>query len=320
MKSFAKSDFLDVLSNNPSLQKLPVNKRGRDWFVGDVHGQLEMLTHALKAANFDGTVDRLIGVGDLVDRGWQSFDVLKLFATMPWAHCVLGNHEVMALRGFQGLNSGYVSREDWRIFLTIPQQRQAVEYISKFPIALEVPLSDGRTVGVIHAEPQPWALWSSVENAKFTDEGFHDEAEADLIACLLWSRRHFVLAERARRDPQAQSAEWNDRLRASLLLRPVEGVDLLISGHNALEDDYRPLLVTNRLYIDTGSGYEDGRLSLVNPRDGVYVQVRGTHAEQHMLPEGLDLSQFVLLPEVVEAVVKKLRSAGTLQELLYQLC
>lgn len=311
-------ELIKVLSNNPSLQKLPVNTRGRDWFVGDVHGEFAMLSRAMEAAKFEPSVDRLIGVGDLVDRGGQSFEVLKFFATNPWAHCTLGNHEVMALRGFQGLNRGYVSREDWRVFLTIPQQREAVEHISKFPIALEVPLRDGRTVGVIHAELPPWTTWRVVEKAKITEEGFHDKDEVELIACLLWARRHFKLAEWVRLDPTGKTAGWANRFRASILLRPVLGIDLLISGHSALEFDYRPLQVENRLWIDTGSGYPGGRLTLVNPLDGCYVQVNESTARLCKLPEPLALSTFELPGNDTEVAVELIRSLGKMHELLYQ--
>jgi serine/threonine protein phosphatase 1 len=307
-----------VLSNNPSLVRLPPNTSGRDWFVGDVHGEFAMLHRALAAAKFDPAKDRLIGVGDLVDRGPQSFETLEFFARQPWAVSTLGNHEVMALRGILGASRGYLSREIWRCVLTRQQQREAVRFIEQMPIALEVPLADGRVIGVVHAELPPQAPWSVVEKAKVVEEEFHDESESALLACLLWSRRHFQLALSARYDPRAKTTDWEARLRAALLLLPIPGVDLVIAGHSVLEADFRPLQAANRLWIDTGSGYRNGRLTLINPLDGLYVQVHEQRARQYPFPAPLDLSRFVLPVAEVQGVMSKARAAGRERELLFQ--
>jgi serine/threonine protein phosphatase 1 len=71
---------------------LPENTAGRDFIVGDIHGCTELLGKILLHVNFDKTVDRLISVGDLVDRGPDSIAALQLLGK-PWFHAVLGNHE-----------------------------------------------------------------------------------------------------------------------------------------------------------------------------------------------------------------------------------
>lgn len=307
-----------VPSENPGLLKWPVNERGRDWFVGDVHGQLATLHRGLEAIQFDTAHDRLIGVGDLVDRGRQSFETLEFFALNPWAISTLGNHEVMALRGIQGERTGYLSREPWRMLLTIEDQRKAVEYIRQMPIALEIPLADGRNVGVIHAELPPRAHWSVVEQARLVDADFHDEEEASLLACLLWSRRHFLLANEARWDPKARSVPYENRLRAALLLDAVHGIDMVIAGHNALDQNYSPLHVANRLWIDTGSGYESGRLTFVNPLDNVYVQIHGREVRTRTLPSPMDISAYRLPADQIAPALDRIRAAGREHELLFQ--
>jgi serine/threonine protein phosphatase 1 len=80
---------------NPVVQYLPENTQGRDFIVGDIHGTTELLGKILNHVNFDKNVDRLISVGDLVDRGPDSIGALKLL-DQPWFHCVLGNHEDLA--------------------------------------------------------------------------------------------------------------------------------------------------------------------------------------------------------------------------------
>ena len=75
---------------------LPANTAGRDFVVGDLHGCLEQLQTLLHAAQFDRERDRLFSVGDLIDRGPDSMDCVRLLRE-PWFFAVLGNHEKMAL-------------------------------------------------------------------------------------------------------------------------------------------------------------------------------------------------------------------------------
>jgi serine/threonine protein phosphatase 1 len=61
-------------------------------FIGDVHGCFEELQLILEKAKWDKKTDQLCFVGDLINRGPFSFEVLqfaKNYATM----CVRGNHE-----------------------------------------------------------------------------------------------------------------------------------------------------------------------------------------------------------------------------------
>jgi hypothetical protein len=74
--------------------RLARNARGRDLIVGDIHGHFTKLAAALEAIGFDDSIDRLISVGDLVDRGPESLLALGWLAK-PWFHAVRGNHEDM---------------------------------------------------------------------------------------------------------------------------------------------------------------------------------------------------------------------------------
>ncbi len=56
----------------------PANEDGRDFVVGDIHGEYDQLMEALDHQNFDKDHDRLFSVGDLIDRGPKSVDVVML--------------------------------------------------------------------------------------------------------------------------------------------------------------------------------------------------------------------------------------------------
>lgn len=68
--------------------------------VGDVHGFLRTLDHALSALAFDPDGDRLFGVGDLVERDPHSKEALEWIAH-HYAGVTRGNHD-RRTRGVQG--------------------------------------------------------------------------------------------------------------------------------------------------------------------------------------------------------------------------
>jgi serine/threonine protein phosphatase 1 len=78
------------------VKRLPANLFGRDFVVGDLHGCKKELDRLLQLVEFDRRVDRLISVGDLVDRGPKSLDCLLLLKA-TWFHAVMGNHEQLLL-------------------------------------------------------------------------------------------------------------------------------------------------------------------------------------------------------------------------------
>jgi serine/threonine protein phosphatase 1 len=88
------------------IQKLPANKLGKDYVIGDLHGCFTLLERLLAEVEFDKANDRLFSVGDLADRGPESLRCLELLAE-PWFFAVQGNHEGMLTDFFQSyLKSG----------------------------------------------------------------------------------------------------------------------------------------------------------------------------------------------------------------------
>jgi serine/threonine protein phosphatase 1 len=73
--------------------RLPRNKQGRDFIVGDLHGHYRPLLRLLRQVKFSPRHDRLILVGDLTDRGPDSRRCLRLL-NRSWVHSVLGNHDM----------------------------------------------------------------------------------------------------------------------------------------------------------------------------------------------------------------------------------
>ncbi len=70
---------------------------GRTIVVGDVHGCLDELEELLVATTYVPGPDRLVFLGDLLDRGPDPVGVLRRVRALG-AECVLGNHEEKHLR------------------------------------------------------------------------------------------------------------------------------------------------------------------------------------------------------------------------------
>ncbi|MCD4501249.1 metallophosphoesterase [Chromobacterium vaccinii] len=237
------------------IEKLPRNTQGRDWAVGDVHGCFAQLSRLLKIVAFDPARDRLLSVGDLVDRGPDSPMVTEWLA-QPWFHAVRGNHEQMALDAVRNpledqerhLRNG----GRWLAELSPAELDACAAALSRLPLALEVEVEGGK-IGVLHADC-PGNDWTAL--AARLEAGNPDEQDRDT---LLWSR------ERARNGGAGT----------------VAGIDLVLAGHTPQPD---AILYDNVMHLDTGAVY-GGKLTLFCLQDFVEVS----------LPSGFDhLARFEL--------------------------
>lgn len=61
--------------------------------IGDIHGELEKLKNILTQANFDYQNDQLISLGDVVDRGKNSYGVVEELLKIKNLVAVRGNHD-----------------------------------------------------------------------------------------------------------------------------------------------------------------------------------------------------------------------------------
>jgi serine/threonine protein phosphatase 1 len=78
--------------------------------IGDVHGCLEKLEELLGKIDIDRERDILVFIGDYIDRGKSSKEVvdcvIKLQGQYNHVVCLLGNHEQMFMQYMEGIDEG----------------------------------------------------------------------------------------------------------------------------------------------------------------------------------------------------------------------
>ena len=217
------------------------NKEGRDLIVGDIHGHFDALEALLNGIAFDPPRDRVISVGDLVDRGPDSDQCLEWLAR-PYFHSVLGNHELMAMT-WVATGSGHIDyvRNGGSWLVSTPHEC-AVEYADAFeslPVAIELQ-AGGRRIGVTHGDV-PWDDWQAFTDALRSPGRYHGAAST-----AIWGRDRITAAMSGQKPG------------------PVMGIDRVYVGHTPVR---HPTSVSNVVYIDTGVCF-GGSLTIVNAADG----------------------------------------------------
>lgn len=97
----------------------------RIFVIGDIHGCLDMLHRLIKKIAWRPETDRIIFLGDYIDRGEDSKGVvnyvLELSGQSSLVECLLGNHEAMLLDFLLGVhqdffltNGGWKTLEGYR--------------------------------------------------------------------------------------------------------------------------------------------------------------------------------------------------------------
>ncbi|MBF0414723.1 MAG: symmetrical bis(5'-nucleosyl)-tetraphosphatase [Magnetococcales bacterium] len=131
--------------------------------IGDVHGCLEELHHLLHRLAFDTERDRLLFVGDLVNRGPHSLACLRFVHNLGTRHqVILGNHEINVLRQFA--KGGPATREPWQDeWNRAPDRDALLDWVSRLPLMLR---DEETGIHLAHAGCHPsWPLDEALARA-----------------------------------------------------------------------------------------------------------------------------------------------------------
>lgn len=251
--------------------KIPANHRGRDFIIGDVHGYSVPLDRLLQKAKVRPDHDRVFFVGDVVDRGPDSLGLLeRVRQNSSWMVSIRGNHEEDLIHSELNVFGWADSDQKWFWNLNPSAQRKVREQLSSWPVLLELALADGRHAGLVHAEVPPGIRWTELAGR------LQDKPDPSLKESLQFGRTRFKADTHLRADPDLVV----DRVRqyASECLRPVSGIDVVVSGHSRLKER-APRGRGNCYWIDTGVDQADGLLTMIDLVGGVYYQ--SGHKKSH---------------------------------------
>ena len=138
------------------------NTEGRDFVIGDLHGCYKHLMDKLLDVNFNEEVDRVFSVGDLVDRGPESLECLRL-TKEPWFHAVMGNHEDMMFNVYckkWNPRLWFMNGGMWSDSLTEAEQIELKGLCDSLIATMPHMITVGY-IGIIHAEPP--SVWPERE-------------------------------------------------------------------------------------------------------------------------------------------------------------
>lgn len=217
-----------------------VKKMNRLIAIGDIHGQLEKLCGLLDAVH-PGSADRLVFLGDYIDRGPDSAGVIErlidLQAEFPHTVFLRGNHEQMLidaliemgviqgkrLRDLSSSYSGNAYVSDAKVFML----NGGIATLNSYGIKR---LEDGIPPQHLDFIRQT-QLWWRNEPFLFVHAGIESgiSLEKQDPECLLWAR----------------------------YCEPGSGQEIHVVGHHPTPDR-KPLFEVGRYSLDTGAGYGHG--------------------------------------------------------------
>ncbi len=225
--------------------------------IGDIHGCYEELMDLLQVVGI-GTSDRIISVGDLVNRGPASEEVLRFFCDQANASAIMGNHEwehVEAWFGREPLGPAHAAvREEMG-----ERYGEWIDWLATLPPYLELP-----EALMVHGMFEPGIPPAAQQEAVMLGTTAGEEYMAQRYPGRWYD--HYA--------PIKPSSPHHGPVAA----QPPDAKPLIVGHHDYLRTG-EPLVREGRLYaIDTGC-VRGGRLTaLVLPEFRlVSVAARGRH-------------------------------------------
>lgn len=151
------------------------------WYgVGDVQGCHDALLRLLEAIRFDDAGDRLWLVGDLVNRGPRSAEVLRTVRSLgSAAQTVLGNHDLHLLAVASGARP-HKPGDTFGDVLAAADREELLEWLACRPLLLRDP---GTATLMVHAGLVPqWDAGAAAACAGELEAALRSDARTELLA------------------------------------------------------------------------------------------------------------------------------------------
>jgi bis(5'-nucleosyl)-tetraphosphatase (symmetrical) len=136
------------------------------YIIGDIQGCIDPLQRLLDKVHFDPSDDQLWCPGDLVNRGGQSLEVLRLMNQLgKSAKVTLGNHDLSLLREDHRHPGGGSRNKEFKAILKAHDRKELMAWLRKRPLAH---WSKKHNVLMVHAGVLP--QWSRKSTLKYAAE------------------------------------------------------------------------------------------------------------------------------------------------------
>lgn len=146
------------------------------WAIGDVQGCFEPLQRLLSAIDFVAGRDRVLLLGDLVNRGPDSLSVLRWASSSAGVDAVLGNHDLHLVAAYLGVRD-LRSADTLDEVLAAPDRDELLSWLRQRPVLV----CEGQHV-LVHAALHPtWSLAEAQRQAQAVQEALRGEQASALL-------------------------------------------------------------------------------------------------------------------------------------------
>ena len=136
------------------------------YLIGDIQGCYDALQRLLEKIGFDPAADRLWSCGDLVNRGGQSLQVLRLLSDLGDRLVVtLGNHDLYLLSQHVRYPEGNTPNREFRSILQATDRHELINWLQHQPLAF---MSAEHNLLMVHAGVVP--QWSAADTLGYAAE------------------------------------------------------------------------------------------------------------------------------------------------------
>jgi len=231
----------------------------KTYVIGDIHGEFERLEKCLQSVNFDFENDKLIQLGDIVDRGHNSFKCVELLLKIKNLIAIRGNHDECFRQGLYSgeyllMNEGCLQTLQSYIENCNPERKIFnSNYIGETTF-----IKEDMPIEHLNFFNNQLPYYIDENNNLFIHGGFnrHRLIEDETDKTIFWWDRDFLHAVRS-----------HSTMKDNLIhkFKTKNNFKEIFLGHTATTyfDSDTPLQFGNVWAIDTGSG-KGGKLTILN--------------------------------------------------------
>lgn len=293
--------YLKVFSpKGVNVMNITLKKNQTVLIIGDIHGCYDEMIELINSSKIEIGKDIIITVGDIIDRGYKTYETINFFKQTPNAFSIMGNHEIKHIKKMI-LNKSLFDKQDFtgeiqRLMLTEKEYLEILDFISTFPLYINLELATGEKYLIVHAG---WSNNIEKNNLRLniTDDGKIDQDIRYILGIGSQGRKGFDNSS----DPWFNSLKTNYKV---------------VFGHSKYEN-VETGKSNNVFGIDTGC-YEGRKLSglLLPSEEIVEVKAKKDYYKE-ILNETLDivyLSNYYKLNWKDKETIMKHSKSSKLQE------